>query len=74
MTPMPRSADVPAESGDPSTPEEIKAAIIARRKAIRIMMAEIRFLTNQLSEKIGTVGLLQFMSTMVETGDFDEPV
>lgn len=65
---------MPAESGDPSTPEEIKAAIIARRKAIRIMMAEIRFLTNQLSEKIGTVGLLQFMSTMVETGDFDEPV
>lgn len=65
---------MPAESGDPSTPEEIKAAIIARRKAIRVMMAEIRFLTNQLSEKIGTVGLLQFMSTMVETGDFDEPV
>ena len=65
---------MPAESGDPSTPEEIKGAIIARRKAIRVMMAEIRFLTNQLSEKIGTVGLLQFMSTMVETGDFDEPV
>ena len=55
---------------DEMSNDEVKEQILARRKAIRVFMSEIQYLTQELHKRLGPAAVVQFMADSVERADF----